>query len=956
MLFARIKFSRTQWSRAGPTHGNIKTYYTERGLCDMHKMRSKITNRALSWLLVTVMLMGMIPASAIPVGAVETDTEQTTATQSAADDVMTDYNDPDMPKGSLEDGTSVKAVTEWPEGVIVKTGDDLPDDTDDEEEEPAWDDGSLVLDLNMPDDDMWSLDESDGTKTVVGIKPNESQYLMGMYSAGDEADLSVLQDSLENLSFSLPVTYSDNTSGAVAIQATGLAYDRDGKEPVTGDTYTFDGPEAQTLYVTWDYAEVDAATLADTPSAQADDQRTSNLYTIFWDYGYLGAAVTSSTVGKVTGYVSQSVSWSMSGSVSSPIVEAYYVICNFSYPHSPERMGWNWLGWFNEDGPSVASDLLTGWYRTRTQVEGHIHLRRHYKGPTNSFYWSGANGYSFEPCDCDTKSFESVESITQGTTFTALWMACPIIWHSMGGEWSINNNAGGEGSSYEDQVKTGQAFNGDAGVTDQHYASSTGVGDNTLGNGGHERQYPGDPGLNKATCQTYVYNGFQTSEAEFVPIVVSPSRLGYTFMGWYHDPYCTVPINEYETGIQPRRHYYAGWQAEEVTIEYYDTREGTGPIATQTAYYHDTIQLLSGFNDTAGWNYVGWTTADGTMVADADGSLDLGMFQTGSGSQWCDFYMRKLAGGYAGTNGNGDRVGNDYTYYFAAKGDIYQGGGYEDTFDNEGRWVVKLYAKWEEETTPYRLKLVWNDYQNNDGARPTTVTVGLVDSYMNNEVIETRTVQVDPTADDQLITVFTDLPVQDNDASLQKRTYNLVFLGYTDAWGTEYTMQSPAIDGDRGDIDVQTVSIADNRTLTQYRYGVNNYGNSGNGANTGYEEGNYYTIITFDHALITTGDDIKFTIQWDDDGDNDGVRPGAVTLVLYADGVPVAERPWHNSQTGRDSVSAGLCEVTDDGNTWTYIFRDYQKYHEGKAIMYTVAIKNDDGVTTFDQNGKNTGY
>ena len=41
----------------------------------------------------------------------------------------------------------------------------------------------------------------------------------------------------------------------------------------------------------------------------------------------------------------------------------------------------------------------------------------------------------------------------------------------------------------------------------------------------------------------------------------------------------------------------------------------------------------------------------------------------------------------------------------------------------------------------------------------------------------------------------------------------------------------------------------------------------------GGESGNYYSIITFDHSLITTGDDIKFVMRWDDDGDNDGMRP-----------------------------------------------------------------------------------
>lgn len=409
---------------------------------------------------------------------------------------------------------------------------------------------------------------------------------------------------------------------------------------------------------------------------------------------------------------------------------------------------------------------------------------------------------------------------------------------------------------------------------------------------------------------------------EFVPVLqMQPTRTGYTFNGWYLDENCTQPLESYEEGIQPGRFYYAGWTAEKVIVTYYDTRQGTGVIIRQDEYnYNDIFELLEGMNDTDGWTFEYWATLDSTDVTSWDETM----------------YLNE-----------------DTPLQYHEGGDVDDG----SVMSDKGYWTLDLYAIWNENTTSYTLDLVWNDFQNNDGARPTTVTVGLVDSYMNNEVIQTNTVDVDPTADKQTIVVFTNLPVEDNDASVQKRTYKLVFLGYTDYWGTYYEMSAPAIDGDQGVIDVQTVSLYDNRTLTQYAYGVNNYGSSSNNsANTGYEEGNYYTIITFDHALITTGDDIKFTIQWDDDSNNDGVRPQAVTLVLYADGVPVYERPWHNSQTGVGSVSAALCEVTDDGDTWTYIFRDYQKYHEGKAITYTVAVKNEDRVTTFDQNDYTVKY
>lgn len=425
---------------------------------------------------------------------------------------------------------------------------------------------------------------------------------------------------------------------------------------------------------------------------------------------------------------------------------------------------------------------------------------------------------------------------------------------------------------------------------------------------------------------TYQLYDMQVWHEEIPVIDEEPTRTGYTFNGWYMDEECTQPIETYEEGVLPGRTYYAGWTAEKVIVTYYDTRQGTGAIVRQDEYnYNDILDLLDGMKSTDGWTWVEWQTKDGVSGAD----LDEKNLTEDTPLEYHPYY---------------DKEENPDDRDPALMSDA-------------GYWTLDFYAVWNEETTSYTLDLVWNDFQNNDGARPTTVTVGLVDSYMNNEVIQTNTVDVDPTADKQTLTVFTGLPVEDNDASVQKRTYKLVFLGYTDYWGTYYEMEAPAIDGDKGVIDVQTVSLYDNRTLTQYAYGVNNYGSSSNNsANTGYEEGNYYTIITFDHALITTGDDIKFTIQWDDDSNNDGVRPQAVTLVLYADGVPVYERPLHNSQTGVDSVSAALCEVTDDGDTWTYIFRDYQKYHEGKAITYTVAVKNDDLSTTFDQNDYTVTY
>ena len=62
------------------------------------------------------------------------------------------------------------------------------------------------------------------------------------------------------------------------------------------------------------------------------------------------------------------------------------------------------------------------------------------------------------------------------------------------------------------------------------------------------------------------------------------------------------------------------------------------------------------------------------------------------------------------------------------------------------------------------------------GARPQSIHIGLVDSRYNNSVIQEATVTGDK-HNERWSYTFTGLPISDNDSSLQKRTYGIVFLG-----------------------------------------------------------------------------------------------------------------------------------------------------------------------------------
>ena len=90
-----------------------------------------------------------------------------------------------------------------------------------------------------------------------------------------------------------------------------------------------------------------------------------------------------------------------------------------------------------------------------------------------SYYWSGSEPYTIDPYYGDVTQYEDITTLTEGKTFKAVWMAAPIIWHSMGGTWNVGT--GGEQNAH-DPVKTGQPYDGSAGVTPEHYLSNTSAG------------------------------------------------------------------------------------------------------------------------------------------------------------------------------------------------------------------------------------------------------------------------------------------------------------------------------------------------------------------------------------------------------------------------------------------------------------------------------------------------
>ncbi|MBR1780965.1 MAG: Cna B-type domain-containing protein, partial [Oscillospiraceae bacterium] len=95
--------------------------------------------------------------------------------------------------------------------------------------------------------------------------------------------------------------------------------------------------------------------------------------------------------------------------------------------------------------------------------------------------------------------------------------------------------------------------------------------------------------------------------------------------------------------------------------------------------------------------------------------------------------------------------------------------------------------------------------------------------------------------------------------------------------------------------------------------------------------------VTNTHAPGKTS--LSVTKAWDDQNDQDGIRPQSVTIHLLADG-----------------VDTGMTLELSEANRWTGVFSDLDEYKNGVKIVYTVAEPAVDGYTTAISGDAETGF
>ena len=162
------------------------------------------------------------------------------------------------------------------------------------------------------------------------------------------------------------------------------------------------------------------------------------------------------------------------------------------------------------------------------------------------------------------------------------------------------------------------------------------------------------------------------------------------------------------------------------------------------------------------------------------------------------------------------------------------------------------------ETTKVMGKKIWNDNNNQDGIRPDSIVVRL---YADGEYVAKA--DITSGVNNDWTYAFIDLPKYNNGKEIK------------------YTVSEDAVDG----------------------------------YNTSYSEENEYIIINTHLIEKTSLNGVK---TWDDNSNQDGIRPDSIMVRLYADGIEIANK-----------------KVTANDN-WKYNFTDLDKYKDGQLVSYTI--------------------
>lgn len=260
------------------------------------------------------------------------------------------------------------------------------------------------------------------------------------------------------------------------------------------------------------------------------------------------------------------------------------------------------------------------------------------------------------------------------------------------------------------------------------------------------------------------------------------------------------------------------------------------------------------------------------------------------------------------------------------------------------------------ETTEVSVKKVWDDAQNQDGLRPSTITVHLL---ANGEEVQTATLSGEG---DTWSHSFTDLPVYKNGQKLVYTVTEDTVANYSTAiegstitntykpGKTSVTVTKKWTDAENQDglrpksIKVQLyandqksgkeveLSAANDWTYTFSDLDEKKAGQAIQYTvkETEVPEGYTQTVeatnpgqVVISNTYTPSKTKVQVTKKWDDANNQDGLRPATITVKLYKDGVATDQ----------------TLELSE-ANQWQGTFENLDEKAAGKAIHYTVKEEN----------------
>lgn len=460
-----------------------------------------------------------------------------------------------------------------------------------------------------------------------------------------------------------------------------------------------------------------------------------------------------------------------------------------------------------------------------------------------------------------------------------------------------------------------------------------------------------------------------------------PTRVGYTFGGWYKEPECSNAWNFDTDTVSATTTLYAKWTACPYTVTYDANGEaGDVPVDATEYYYESNVTVLGNIGATplakAGHTFTGWNTeANGTGTAYAPGAtLTMPAENVTVYAQWSvnSNTLRYNANGAAGDL-PADSESVDYGTTVTVLGNVgstalsLQGhtfAGWNTASDGSGisytadatfampDEAVTLYAIW----TTNMYTVSYNGNGNTDGSAPATlghpygteVTVsekGTLAKTGYNFLGWSKT-QDSTTA--EYVAGTSKLTMPDGNVTLyaiwEKHTYNVSYNGNGATAGTvPSTSLIPTLFGD------SVTVLGNDGVLEKTGYTFIGWNTKSDGSGTSYAKDNTFLMPANDVVLYAQWAVNSYNLSYDGNGKTGGTLPATVTYD-YNETATVSGNTGLLTRTGYTFLG---WSKTQDAATAEYTGSETFSMPDDNVTLYAVWKVNNYGLS-YDANGKTT--